>query len=446
MANTLTNSAEMKCFTYDPQSIPPPFGRELRKFFGFDPGFANLNHGSYGSCPLPVTAAYDAVQKTVEGKPDLFHRLEYQPMLKEARAQVAQLIGAKTDECVLITNTSIGINTILRNFAWNEGDILVGAATTYNSINKTLEYLHDIHPKTHLSTFALTFPSTHADIISDFRTHLEQLKRPEASKVNPHPKIVVVIDSIVSNPGVLLPWQEMVKICKEVGAWSIIDAAHSIGQERINLAESQPDFWVSNCHKWLFTKRSCAVMYVPERNRHIIKASFPTSYAYKKEYASVEEWLENFEWNGTIDFGPYVTLPDAIQFRHWLGGEDAINGYCHELAMRGGKRVAELLGTEVMDKTGELTLNMVNIGLPLPEGSGPTRGRWIYDQLVEGLLRKGNCYAASFYHDGKWWTRCSAQVYNDMSDFEQVALAYKGLCAQIRKELDAEGQTGLNNV
>ena len=44
-------------------------------------------------------------------------------------------------------------------------------------------------------------------------------------------KVVAVIDSIASMPGVLLPWQEMVKICREEGVWSVVDAAHSLGQE-----------------------------------------------------------------------------------------------------------------------------------------------------------------------------------------------------------------------
>ena len=55
-----------------------------------------------------------------------------------------------------------------------------------------------------------------------------------------------MIDSIVSNPGVLLPWKELVTICKEENVWSIVDAAHSIGQEvNIDLEKSGPDFWVS---------------------------------------------------------------------------------------------------------------------------------------------------------------------------------------------------------
>lgn len=62
----------------------------------------------------------------------------------------------------------------------------------------------------------------------------------------PGKRAVALIDAIVANPGVHLPWQELVKICKEVGVLSVIDAAHAIGQElNINLGEAQPDFWVS---------------------------------------------------------------------------------------------------------------------------------------------------------------------------------------------------------
>ncbi len=84
---------------------------------------------------------------------------------------------------------------------------------------------------------------------------------------------------------------------------------------------------------------------------------------------------------GTADFIPYLSvkpgtftaLPQsnlhllterwkksALEFREWLGGEDAINTYCHKLAVDGGNRLAEVLGTKVMDDSGELTLNMVH--------------------------------------------------------------------------------------
>lgn len=54
-------------------------------------------------------------------------------------------------------------------------------------------------------------------------------------------------------------------------------------------------------------------------------------------------------------------ISTALDFREWLGGEVRINTYCRSLAIRGGRRLAEILGTEDMDETPnhELTLNMV---------------------------------------------------------------------------------------
>lgn len=116
----------------------------------------------------------------------------------------------------------------------------------YGSINKTLQYLHDIHPTTILSIINLAFPTTHAAIVDAFRAHIRSVPRAKPSEKNPAPKVVAVIDGIVSVPGVLLPWREMVQVCREENVWSIIDAAHSIGQEvGINLSEANPDFWVS---------------------------------------------------------------------------------------------------------------------------------------------------------------------------------------------------------
>lgn len=157
------------------------------------------------------------------------------------------------------------------------------ATTTYHYIDLTLRYLHDIHPKTTLAPFDVHFPTPHATIVANFRAHLRSLRfsipnyNPEAPGLltgEGGPKIVAVIDSIVSEPGVRLPWREMVAVCREEGVWSIVDAAHSIGQEpEIKLAVARPDFYVTNCHKWLYAKRSIAVLYVPFRYEFDLSSS-----------------------------------------------------------------------------------------------------------------------------------------------------------------------------
>ncbi|EIN04913.1 PLP-dependent transferase [Punctularia strigosozonata HHB-11173 SS5] len=420
---------DSKGCTYNPQSKPPSFGHDMLKYFSFRDGYVNLNHGSYGSLPRPVQTACEDMAQQIEACPDKFMRLTYQSLLIDSRSRVARLLGAHTDECVLVPNATHGINTVLRNIQWNDGDILIGASTTYVNVNHTLQYLHDVHPTTTLAPFHIRFPTSHSAIVESFREHLRIVKATlpglQKSSASVAPKMVAVIDSIVSNPGVRLPWQEMVSLCREEGVWSVVDAAHSIGQEPdINLSESRPDFFVTNCHKWLFAKRGCACLYVPFRNQHITRSSIPTGNAYQ---TSPPNFVKQHEWTGTVDWVPYLSIKAALEFRQWIGGEAAILEYCHKLALKGGRRLAEIMGTELMDQTpdSELTLSMVNVRLPFP------------DELLSlgdmnaKLLDEYNTFAGVFRHDGKWWTRCSAQVWNEISDFEYLGKVFNTIAKEL---------------
>ncbi|EKM81466.1 hypothetical protein AGABI1DRAFT_105046 [Agaricus bisporus var. burnettii JB137-S8] len=418
---------------------PPPFGRPMLDYFPLDPEYINLNHGSYGLAPYIVHKVAQDLSFKLEANPDRFLRLECLNHLNDVRQRLANLVKVDRDEIVLVPNTSVGVNTVLRNFEWEKDDVIICFNTTYNSVYQTACNLGDIPPYPTVSEIKLGFPTTPHQIITQFRDHIKSLalqRKDTPNKSTKSPKCVAIVDSIGSNPGVYLPWKEMVKICKEEGIWSVVDAAHSIGQEQdIDLRSVEPDFWVSNCHKWLHCKKSVAMLYIPERNRDIIKTSLPTSHAYRPvKDRSLQDFLAQFEWNGTIDFIPYLTVGTALDFRAWIGGEAKIFEYCHNLAIEGGKRMAEILGTRVMDPNGEFTLNMVNVELPLP-------GRILWSSQVktmldEKMLNQRNAYSAHFYHNGKWWTRCSAQIYNEVEDFEKLAKIWIEVCDEVTREVD----------
>ena len=118
------------------------------------------------------------------------------------------------------------------------------ASITYNAVERTAQYLSDRSEPPHpiLHAVEYTFPMSHADIVKAFRAKIHELKAThpntkfdilssDTSLDGKHNRFVAIIDSISSNPGVYLPWKEMVKVCKEEGVWAVIDAAHSIGQE-----------------------------------------------------------------------------------------------------------------------------------------------------------------------------------------------------------------------
>ena len=54
-------------------------------------------------------------------------RLHYDPLLHTVRTKLASFIHADTDEVVLVPNATHGVNTVVRNLDWREGDIVVGS-------------------------------------------------------------------------------------------------------------------------------------------------------------------------------------------------------------------------------------------------------------------------------------------------------------------------------
>ncbi|KAJ7069041.1 PLP-dependent transferase [Mycena belliarum] len=414
---------------------PPKFGHAMLQYFAFNPAYTNINHGSYGSSPIPVIEACRALDSEAESNPDRWMRFSYLPRLTDVRQRIATLIGAKTDECVMVPNASHGISTVLRNIEWQKEDIIVTFNTTYASVAQTARYLSDVPPHPTMSAMTLEFPVVPATIVAQFRAHLRSLPR------GPGQKIVAIIDSIISMPAILLPWKELVQVCKEERVMSLIDAAHSIGQEpNLNLSTAQPDFWVSNCHKWLYAKRSCAVLYVPLRNQHLIKSTFPTAAAYLSPADRTgPNFVEQFEWIATIDFVPYFSVATALDFRQWLGGEEKINTYCRRLARLGGQRVAQILGTAgaVLDPTGDsqMTLNMVNIRVPL---SASLPKALVVQKTRTRMMFERNIFAPVFFFQDAWWTRCSAQIWNEISDFEKLGRVLLEVCAEIEHELRAD--------
>lgn len=48
------------------------------------------------------------------------------PMLVSVRERIAKLVGvADVDEVVIVPNSSHGLNTVLKNIIWEEGDVIV---------------------------------------------------------------------------------------------------------------------------------------------------------------------------------------------------------------------------------------------------------------------------------------------------------------------------------
>lgn len=220
--------------------------------------------------PIPVSQACKAIADEVEANPDRFIRLSYKARWIRCREMVAELVGAEVDECALVSNTTHGISTVLWNIDWRKGDVIIKSAgcqnncpggvtelcspaanVTYDAIDKAVRYVADISPFITLETVDIGPPYTLDGIFESFEAVFHKVQSSPGyaalTERGERPKIVVVVDALSSNPGLLMPWERVVEFCKgHENVWSLVDAAHAVGQiVGINLSKTQPDFWIS---------------------------------------------------------------------------------------------------------------------------------------------------------------------------------------------------------
>jgi len=220
-----------------------PFGRPMRGLFNFRETYTPLNHGSYGTYPRAVLETRFQLLRDFEELPSVYKRFVYSPLLKKARATVAPLLGADTDEVVFVENATTGVNTVLRNFHFEEGDVVLCPGTIYPACLKTIQALAETTP-VEAAPFTLVYPVEDDEVVALFEAAARKL-REQGKRIR-----LAIFDTIISLPGVRVPWERLVAKCRELGILSLVDAAHAIGHINMtHTGEVKPDFLVSNCHK-----------------------------------------------------------------------------------------------------------------------------------------------------------------------------------------------------
>ncbi|GCB21341.1 hercynylcysteine sulfoxide lyase [Aspergillus awamori] len=419
-----------------------PFGAAMREQFLFDPNFLNLNHGSFGTYPAAVRTALRHFQDQVEARPDPFIRYTTPKELDVSREAVAKLLNVPRSECVFVKNATTGVNTVLHNLPFKSDDVIIILKPSTALSKKALYPLSNLEP--------LRF------VVREARSEGLNVK-------------LALFDVVTSLPAVRFPFERLTEVCRKEGILSLIDGAHGIGQLPLDLGELQPDFFTSNCHKWLFVPRSCCVLYVPKRNQHLIRTTIPTSWGFipsedspatapsvmKSDDVTKSAFESLFEFVATNDDTPYFCVPAALEFRKTIcGGEERIYEYLERLANEAADIVAAALGTDVMEERDlqpgkqsnlrRCAMSTVRLPFTFREDLAASDStvtllradeagavvRWFQTTLVE----EHGTFVPFVEHGGWLWVRLSAQVYLERKDFEWLAEVLKVLCQRYRTE------------
>jgi isopenicillin-N epimerase len=377
---------------------------DSRSLFPLAEGITYLNHGGFGVAPKEVLNVRKKIQDEIEKSPLYFfdknYTDNYYAEWSKTAARVARRFGTQPKNLALVDNVTDGITAVLRSLRLKPGDEILTTSWTYGAIKLAAKQIADL-AGARVHECSLRFPNPDPE---QCITAVEQ-------GLTVHTKLAI-LDHIASGNGIVLPIEEMTKVCRDRGVPVLIDGAHAPGQVALDIDSLSADFYIGNLHKWYWVPRACGFLCArPDRHENL----FPNVLSWEIE----QPFPERFSWTGTRDPSAWLSIPAAFEFMDRLG-EENVRRHNRVLIREGIKYLAEEWGTSLNtpdDMIGSMAL------VPLPETlpfNSLDEGRL---KLQRGLKEVGNVAAIVPFCDdeGLFWIRLSAQIYNDMSDFEKLA-------------------------
>ena len=380
----------------------PQFGRIRRPNFLLAEGVDHLNHGSYGATPRAVLEAAQRWRLEMEADPSTFFRRDLPDLLRRAADRVAAFLGGRGQDWAFVENATAGLNAIIASLALAPGEELLCLSQVYGAVGNTLRY-HAGRCGARLVSVEVPVPFT------DPAPLLEAI----SAAIGPQTRLAC-FDHITSAGGVILPVREMAALCHERGVPVAIDGAHAPGQIALDVPALGVDWYVGNLHKWAFAPKGAAVIWcAPERQ----KALHPTAIS----HALGQGFSAEFDYTGTRDNSVWLAVPAALDYVEALGAE-TMHAHNAALARDAGAMLAETWGSEVAAAP-EFRASMASVRLPGATGGDRDAARRLAAQLTE----RHGITAGIMVLDGGLWVRVSAQIYNEIGDYDRLAAIGKSL-------------------
>jgi isopenicillin-N epimerase len=208
--------------------------------------------------------------------------------------------------------------------------------------------------------------------------------------------------------GLIFPVAQLAAAAKAAGARVLVDGAHAPGQIDLDVPAIGADWYVDNCHKWLFTPRGCGFLWARADAQ---QGLHPLSISHR--YG--ESFTSEFDWTGTRDFSTWLAVTAGLAFAESTGPRQA-RDYAHRLVTNAARRIAEAWGTQC-DADEALHASMIGIRIPARMHSGQPADKRTAERLQTEWLEKHRAVVALNPHSGVLWLRISAQIYNTADDY-----------------------------
>jgi isopenicillin-N epimerase len=227
-----------------------------------------------------------------------------------------------------------------------------------------------------------------------------------------------MLDHVTSPTALVFPIERLVAELSARGVDTVVDGAHALGMLPLDLSRLGAAYYTGNAHKWLCSPKSVAFLHVrKDRQAGVHPVAISHGYA-----GGEARFRDEFDWTGTIDPTPALTIPFCIAYLGGLvpGGWPALMERNRELALRARGIFLERFGGRPPCPDSMLGA-MAAVPLPAPSKSSSALGL-DREQLSNWIRARG---VESWFHpspsDGAMLVRLSAQLYNTEEQYVRLA-------------------------
>ncbi|MCS7470819.1 aminotransferase class V-fold PLP-dependent enzyme [Stieleria sp. ICT_E10.1] len=384
----------------------------FRTHWRLNPDVDFLNHGSFGATPIVVMEAQRAWMERLERDPIEFLGPERAllPKLDRVRDYIGRLVGADPADLAFVRNATEGVNAVLRSFPFSPGDEVVITNHGYNACNNAARYAAERCGAV-VSVAELPFPiESNAQVIEAIDAMLTSKTR------------LLLIDHVTSPTGLVLPVKGLIELARRRGVRVMVDGAHAPGMVPVDLSDLDPDYYTGNHHKWLCGPKTSGFLYVRREWQHEVR---PTTISHGANSPALGRtpFLAEFNWVGTYDPTPILSMPAAVEFLSVLkeGGFTQLMRDNHALVLAGRHALLDALGCD-LPAPAEMLGSLASVPLSAERvGDGDAVKR-----LQHRIYHEHAIEVPIFLLNGTLpCLRISAQAYNSLDQYERLADALR---------------------
>jgi isopenicillin-N epimerase len=355
-----------------------------------------LNHGSFGLTPRPVQNCRDEWRRRMDEQPMDFFVRQLEPALDRARRQLAEFVGTRFENLVMVENATFGMNVVAQSFPLAAGDEVLLNDHEYGAVQQIWQRETARQGATARS-FQLKLPiESREEVVEQFVAQCSERTR------------LVIVSQITSPTALILPVAEICAALRSRGIAVCIDGPHAPAQIDVTIDQYDCDFYTASCHKWLCAPLGTGFLTVAPRWHGVMK---PILQSWGRLLPAVpERWYEHFTWSGTRDNSGYLAIPTAIEFMQNVGLEN-FRQRTGWLAAYAESHLVELTGqTPLARRSDGFYGTMCHV--PLPKGD--------WSSLQNQLWQQYRIEVPIVHFDHRWFVRVSCHLYTATWQIERL--------------------------